>query len=52
MATLIEEFSNVKLLSTNGYDYKQTPKLSESWFCCSEPNQIQIDRIRSNIPVI
>lgn len=52
MVTLIEEFSNVKLLSTNGYDYKQTPKLSESWFCCSEPNQIQIDRIRSNIPVI
>ncbi len=52
MVTMIEEFSDVNLLSANVYDYKQTPKLSESWFCCSEPNQIQIDRIRSNIPVI
>ena len=52
MVNLIEEFSDISLLGINDYHYKKTPKLSESWFCCSEPNQIQLNRIRSNTALI
>ncbi len=52
MVNIIEEFSDTKLLNTSEYNFKNVPKLSETWFCCSEPSKIQLDRIKSNTALI
>ena len=49
---LIEDFTEKNIFYNQAYVYRDAPKLSESWFCCSEPNKIQLDRIKSNKALI
>ena len=49
---LIEDFTGSEIIHNEEYIYRHSPKLSESWFCCSEPSNIQLDRIKSNQAVI
>ncbi len=52
MVNIIEEFTGRKLLTNFKYDFKNVPKLSETWFCCAEPSKIQLDRIKTNKALI
>ena len=52
MVSIIEEFTSTKLLTNFKYDFKNVPKLSETWFCCAEPSKIQLDRIKTNKALI
>ena len=52
MVNIIEEFTGRKLLTNLKYDFKNVPKLSETWFCCAEPSKIQLDRIKTNKALI
>ena len=46
------EYEVLNLISDLNYSYKNVPKLSETWFCCAEPSQIQLDRIKTNTALI
>jgi len=52
LVRLIEKFTNTNIIKNNTYNYRNTPKLSETWFCCSEPNKIQLERIKTNNALI
>jgi radical SAM superfamily enzyme YgiQ (UPF0313 family) len=52
LVKIIESYTNTELLLDTNYLKKHVPKLSETWFCCSEPNKIQLDRIKSNKALI
>ena len=52
MVNIIEKCTDTKLLTNSSYDFKNVPKLSETWFCCAEPSKIQLDRIKTNKALI
>ena len=52
MVNIIEKCTDTKLLTNSSYDFKNVPKLSETWFCCAEPSKIQLDRIKINKALI
>ena len=52
LVRLIEESTKTKIIKNKTYNYRNTPKLSETWFCCSEPNKIQLERIKTNNALI
>ena len=52
MVNIIEKCTDTKLLTNSSYDFKNVPKLSETWFCCAEPSNIQLDRIKTNKALI
>ena len=52
LVKIIESYTDNPLLVHSDYPMKNVPKLSETWFCCSEPNKIQLDRIKSNKALI
>ena len=52
MVNIIEKYTDTKLLTNSSYDFKNVPKLSETWFCCAEPSKIQLDRIKTNKALI
>ena len=52
MVNIIEKFTDTELLKNSTYDFKNVPKLSETWFCCAEPSKIQLDRIKTNKALI
>ena len=52
MVKIIENMTQSNLKLNSNYSYKNVPKLSETWFCCSEPSQIQLDRIKTNTALI
>ena len=52
MVKIIENMTQSNLISDLNYSYKNVPKLSETWFCCAEPSQIQLDRIKTNTALI
>ena len=52
LVKILEKHSGKSLLSTEKYNQRVVPKLSETWFCCAEPNKIQLERIRSNKALI
>ncbi len=52
MVNIIEKCTDTKLLTNSSYDFKNVPKLSETWFCCAEPSKIQLDRIKTNKAMI
>ena len=52
MVNIIEKCTDTKLLTNSSYDFKNVPKLSETWFCCAEPSKIQLDRIKTNKSLI
>ena len=52
MVNIIEKSTDTKLLTNSSYDFKNVPKLSETWFCCAEPSKIQLDRIKINKALI
>ena len=49
---LIEDLTETNIIYRHNYTYRDVPKLSETWFCCSEPNKIQLERIKSNNALI
>ena len=49
---IIEQHTEQNLLESGDYNQRIVPKLSETWFCCSEPNKIQLERIKSNKALI
>lgn len=49
---IIEQYSKQNLLKSGNYNKRKVPKLSETWFCCAEPNKIQLERIKSNKALI
>ena len=49
---IIENMTQSNLKLDSNYSYKNVPKLSETWFCCAEPSQIQLDRIKTNTALI
>ena len=49
---LIEDLTENNIIYSHNYTYRDVPKLSETWFCCSEPNKIQLERIKSNNALI
>ena len=52
MVKIIENITNSSLILDSDYSFKSVPKLSETWFCCAEPSQIQLDRIKTNTALI
>jgi hypothetical protein len=52
MVKIIENMTQSNLKLDLNYTYKNVPKLSETWFCCAEPSQIQLDRIKTNTALI
>ena len=49
---LIQDLTENNIIYSHNYTYRDVPKLSETWFCCSEPNKIQLERIKSNNALI
>ena len=49
---IIQSFTNTDIIYNKMYKYHEVPKLSETWFCCAEPNKIQLQRIKSNKALI
>ena len=45
---IIQSFTKTNIIYNKKYNYREVPKLSETWFCCAEPNKIQLQRIKSN----
>ena len=52
LVDILESHTNETLLNSEKYSQRIVPKLSETWFCCAEPNKIQLDRIKSNKALI
>ena len=52
LVDILESHTNETLLNPEKYNQRIVPKLSETWFCCAEPNKIQLDRIKSNKALI
>ena len=52
MVKIIENMTQSNLILDSNYRFKNVPKLSETWFCCAEPSQIQLDRIKTNTALI
>ena len=52
LVDILETHTNETLLNSEKYSQRIVPKLSETWFCCAEPNKIQLDRIKSNKALI
>ena len=52
LVDIVESHTGVSLIKDAEYVKRSVPKLSETWFCCSEPNKIQLDRIKSNKALI
>ena len=52
MVNIIEKCTDTKLLTNSSYDFKNVPKLSETWFCCAEPSKIQLESIKTNKALI
>ena len=52
LVDILESHTNETLLNSERYSQRIVPKLSETWFCCAEPNKIQLDRIKSNKALI
>ena len=52
LVDIVQSHTGVSLIRHSEYVKRSVPKLSETWFCCSEPNKIQLDRIKSNKALI
>ena len=52
LVDILESHTGETLLNPEKYNQRIVPKLSETWFCCAEPNKIQLDRIKSNKALI
>ena len=52
LVDILESHTNETLLNSEKYSQRIVPKLSDTWFCCAEPNKIQLDRIKSNKALI
>ena len=52
LVDIIQSFTKTDIIFNQKYNYRNVPKLSETWFCCAEPNQIQLQRIKSSKALI
>jgi len=52
LINIIQSFTKTNIIYNKTYKYREVPKLSETWFCCAEPNKIQLQRIKSNTALI